>query len=373
MTMNRLLFAVLLGLSLPAITHAQVSPEERRIESPNVPGYLTLKCDLHLHTVFSDGHVWPTIRVEEALRDGLDAIAMTDHLEYQPHQDDIPHPDRNRSYQIALESAGERGLIVLNGSEVTRDMPPGHSNAIFVQDANRLLLDDPLAVFREAKRQGAFVFWNHPNWIAQRADGVATVTEMHRQLIAEGLLDGIEVVNEFTYSEEALAIALEHGLAIIGTSDIHGLVDWEYEVPEGGHRPVTLVFARERSAVGIQEALEARRTAVWHDNLLIGTAENVVPLIEASLVVTGARYLEETSVLRVSIENRSDVEYLLANRTAYSFHAAADVVTIAPHDTTQFEVKALDAPASVSLRFEVLNAVTGPRTHPEFVLEAVAR
>lgn len=41
--------------------------------------------DLHIHTVFSDGNVWPTLRVEEARREGLDLIAMTEHLEYQPH------------------------------------------------------------------------------------------------------------------------------------------------------------------------------------------------------------------------------------------------------------------------------------------------
>lgn len=60
-----------------------------------------LSTDLHIHTVFSDGAVWPSIRVEEARREGLDLIAMTEHLEYQPHAKDIPHPDRNRSYTIA--------------------------------------------------------------------------------------------------------------------------------------------------------------------------------------------------------------------------------------------------------------------------------
>ena len=60
-----------------------------------------LSTDLHIHTVFSDGAVWPSIRVEEARREGLDLIAMTEHLEYQPHEEDIPHPDRNRSYAIA--------------------------------------------------------------------------------------------------------------------------------------------------------------------------------------------------------------------------------------------------------------------------------
>ena len=33
---------------------------------PDIPGYVTLKCDFHMHTVFSDGNVWPPIRTEEA-------------------------------------------------------------------------------------------------------------------------------------------------------------------------------------------------------------------------------------------------------------------------------------------------------------------
>jgi len=41
------------------------------IRFPDVPGYRTLKCDLHMHTVFSDGDVWPSTRVLEAWREGL--------------------------------------------------------------------------------------------------------------------------------------------------------------------------------------------------------------------------------------------------------------------------------------------------------------
>ncbi len=53
---------------------------------PNIPGYITLKCDFHMHTVFSDGVVWPTVRVSEAWEDGLDAIAITDHIEGHPRK-----------------------------------------------------------------------------------------------------------------------------------------------------------------------------------------------------------------------------------------------------------------------------------------------
>src|SRR5574339_7361 len=90
----------------------------RVLEFPDIPGYKTVKCDLHIHTVFSDGSVWPNIRVQEALLDGLDAISLTEHLEYQPHKADIPHPDRNRSYQIALEEAKDHNLIIIKGSEI---------------------------------------------------------------------------------------------------------------------------------------------------------------------------------------------------------------------------------------------------------------
>ena len=37
---------------------------------PDVNGYKVLKCDFHTHTVFSDGLVWPTIRLQEAWSEG---------------------------------------------------------------------------------------------------------------------------------------------------------------------------------------------------------------------------------------------------------------------------------------------------------------
>lgn len=39
--------------------------------------------------VFSDGNVWPTVPVQEAWRDGLDVIALSEHAEYQPHSQDV--------------------------------------------------------------------------------------------------------------------------------------------------------------------------------------------------------------------------------------------------------------------------------------------
>ncbi len=343
---------------IPVILFAQI--EERKIIFPDVEGYQTLVCDLHQHTAFSDGSVWPDIRVREAIYDGVDVISLTEHLEYQPHSADIPHPDRNRSFEVAKKYAEGRDLIIIHGAEITRELPPGHANAIFIEDANKLLMDDPIEVFREAKNQGAFVFWNHPNWTGQKKNAVAELTDMHRQLISENLLDGIEVVNETTYSEEAVGIAQESNLVMLGTSDIHGLIDWMFKVPNGGHRPVTLVFAEERSEQGVKDGLFANRTVVWHRNILIGNEDNIKLLVDASLQVAEAKYRKNTQILRVVLSNKSDARFILRNTSGLTFHEKGDIHEILPNSETSFQLKTGEIKEEVKLSFELLNVVTSP-------------
>ncbi|PHN03616.1 Sb-PDE family phosphodiesterase [Flavilitoribacter nigricans] len=353
------------SLNLIAQTENAHGHPHRHIEFPDVPDYLTVVCDLHQHTVFSDGNVWPTIRVEEALRDGIDAISLTEHLEYQPHGKDIPHPDRNRSFEIVKKFANANDILIIHGAEITRRMPPGHCNAIFIEDANKLLVDDSLEVFRAAKAQNAFVFWNHPNWTSQRPDGISRLTPFHKKLISDNLLHGIEVVNEHTYSAEALQIALENDLTIMGTSDIHGLIDWDYQVQDGtGHRPVTLVFATDRSESAVKEALLARRTAVWFNNTLIGKEENLLPLLHSCLKLQEATYQTDKTVADVTIENRSDADLILENLSPYTLHRHANLVTLKAHEKTTLEVKTVDLKDTFNLKFRVLNAIIAPNEHP---------
>lgn len=358
--MKKIIIAALF-VGLPLICFSQV---DRKIIFPDVPGYKTVKTDLHIHTVFSDGNVWPVIRIEEAIRDNLDLVSMTEHIEYQPHRQDIPHPDRNRSYEIASDFAKSRNILVVSGSEITRSMPPGHNNAVYLTDSNQLLGKDSLEVFQEANSQGAFVFWNHPNWTAQRKDGVARLTEFHEKLIADKLLHGIEVVNELTYSDEALQIALDNNLTIMGTSDIHGLVDWLFEIPQGGHRPLTLVFAKNRTTEDVKEGLFSGRTVVYFRDYLIGREENLIPLLNSSLTVSSANYGGDTQVLRVTLKNNSSAPIMLRNKTEYTFHNSSDVVTIGPLASEEIEVKTLARKESIALEFEVLNGITAPNTHP---------
>jgi len=366
--MRKNLIFVFLLLSCASFSQDHSHALGRQLKFPDIPGYKTLKCDFHQHTVFSDGSVWPDIRVQEALMDGLDAISLTEHLEYQPHKDDIPHPDRNRSYDIAIKEATNHDLIIVKGSEITRKMPQGHNNAIFLSDPNKLLVDDSIQVFREAKKQGAFIFWNHPNWTPQRKDGMATLTDVHRLLIREKLLDGIEVVNDQTYSDEALQIALDNNLTIMGTSDIHKLIDWDFKVAKGGHRPITLVFAKERTAESIKDALMNRRTVAVYKDLLIGRNEFLVPLIENSLKVTSAKYIGKYNVLGVEIENLSSTEIVLQNQTGYTLHNNNDMITLKAGEKTAVEIKTIERKREVSLKFLALSAVNAPGKHPSITI-----
>ncbi|MDR2916976.1 MAG: PHP domain-containing protein, partial [Tannerella sp.] len=164
------------------------------IHIPDIRGYKTLKCDFHVHTVFSDGKVWPDVRVNEAWQQGYDAIAITDHIEYRPFKD-VVLGDFNESYKIAKKRADQIGFIVIRGSEITRQKPLGHLNALFVTDSNPLQVDDPLEAIDIARKQGAVILWNHPGW----PDNQSTVYDVHEKLIREKKIDMVEVHNHTEY------------------------------------------------------------------------------------------------------------------------------------------------------------------------------
>jgi len=385
------------------------SGQDRSIEFPDTENYLTITSDLHTHSVFSDGHVWPNIRVAEAMKDKLDAIAITEHLEYQPHIRYIPNKNRNIAFLEAKKAAEETDLIVIAGSEITREMPPGHLNAVFIKDANTLFnidesllpearkimseavniedlsdeelevadqyalgnLYSPFEALEEAKRQGAFIFWNHPMWGSQANDGVSRLTEMHKQMIAKDLIHGIEVVNTEEYSEEALQIALDNNLAIIGTSDVHELIEWDYDSSKNEHRPVTLILSEKRNQNSIKEALLDRRTIVFYKNKLIGKEENLVPLLDSILGFKSQGYRGDTSILRVEISNNSSSDMTLKNLSAYNFSRSDDYIFIPKNETKTIMVKTLEVIKAIKLKFEVLNAITAPKKHA--VVEATIK
>jgi len=276
---------------------------------PDLQGFVTLRCDFHLHTVFSDGNVWPPIRVEEAWRTGLDVIALTDHIEYQPHKGDVP-TKHGRSYELARPSAASLGIILLRAAEITRGEPPGHLNALFLTNVAAIDTPDYRVAVSNAAAQGAFLFWNHPGW--KQPDRKSVWYEEQGEFLKNGRLHGIEVVNGNEYDPIAHGWAVEKKLALIGNSDAHDPIGFDYNHGKGELRPVTLVFASERSESALREALFARRTAVFSQGRIFGAAEFLEPLFHGSIKVLnpGIR-LKGKSRAVVQIRNTSPADFHL--------------------------------------------------------------
>ena len=288
--------------------------QKRKVFFKSPAGVYFISSDLHIHSVFSDGAVWPTVRVDEAIRDSLDLISLTEHLEYQSHISDIPHTNRNRSFQIAGGYVQKRPLAVVHGTEITKPMPPGHFNAIFVKDANKFFdkNKEPLNFIKgikEANNQGAFVFWNHPMWEANRSDGIAKLDPIHKEVINKKLLHGIEVVNFDTFSEEAMQIALDYELTMMGTSDVHILIEWDFNIEkESFHRPITFIMSKNRTIKSIRDALFNGDTFIWYRDLIIGKSNNLKQVIENNLEVISKGYGfkgRKVEILQLELRNKS--------------------------------------------------------------------
>jgi hypothetical protein len=301
-----------------------------------------------MHTVFSDGMVWPTVRVDEAEREGLDAISITDHIEYQPKKDDVP-TNHNRPYEIALQRAKEKNILLVKGTEITRDTPPGHFNALFLEDVNPLDTEDFIDVMKAAKDQGAFVFWNHPGWKPKFKGWF----EIHTTLYENLLLQGIEVVNGRTYYPDAHRWALEKNLTMMGNSDIHQPMVGN-EMTSEIHRPMTLVFAKETSVKALKEALIAGRTAVWFENRLIGKPNYLHAIFKKSVEIDKP-YLRKADTIWFEVTNNSDI-----NINVQSLKKGGQRLEFPANSITIVRTKAGAEDEQVELKYKITNFIIAP-------------
>jgi hypothetical protein len=305
-----------------------------------------------MHTVFSDGNVWPTVRVDEALRDGLDAIAITDHLEYTPKEDFIP-VDHNAAWKIGEGYAKERNLILVHGAEITRKMPPGHFNALFITDASLIARDSVWDSFEAAIKQGAFLQWNHPGWKSQQPDGIPRMYDIHKSLIKNGWLHGIEFFNDTEYYPLVFEMCKQYNLALMGNSDNHGVISEKYAEPTYSNRPMTLVLAKERSHDALKKALFAGRTLVWFRDMLAAKEEYAKPFFYQCISV-GKPYYQNDKSLFFEVTNNSDIPFYLIN----GIENAPASVTLAANSVTRI---VLSKKVTAPLVYDVRNVLTGEK------------
>ncbi len=338
------------------------------IQLPDLPGYHTLKGDFHMHTVFSDGKVWPTTRVEEAWLEGLDAISITDHIEYRPYKADVPG-SHNRSFEIAEPRAKDLGVILIKASEVTRSMPPGHLNALFLTDSDALEVETWQDALKTARDQGAFIFWDHPGWARQQPD-TTLWWEEHTWLLENDMLHGIEVVNGPDYYYEGHQFAMEHGLTIMSNTDVHNPIGMDYDVKGGQIRPLTLIFAKEKTAEAIKEAFFAGRTAAFFQGKVAGKAEWLEPLFMECLEIKSVERRGTTFIIKV--KNNSDIPLHLTKKAGKNPNLAffRDLRLDPGHESIfSVDLEGDRDVSAISLNLVVDNFFTTPGTGMPITLE----
>ena len=275
----------------------------RIIRLPSVNGLLPVKCDFHIHTVFSDGHVWPVSRVREAWQDGLDAISITDHTSAVPPRKNITGGP-NSSYEVARPEADRLGLMLIQGTEISRSEPEGgHLNAIFITDATNMVDSIPIEIaIKEAVKQGGYIIWNHPGWAVDSCH----MFDVNKRLIESGNIHAVEVFNEAEWYPRALSWCRDFKLAPIAATDIHNLTNNQYRISDKVIRPMTIVLAREKTEASIKEALFKRNTIAFFKDMLAGDSRLLSDFFFASV-----------SIKKLSVtfdrDNKPQHQYLISN------------------------------------------------------------
>ena len=316
--------------------HYGKTQSRKELFLPQVNGYNVYKADLHTHTMFSDGQVLPSYRVQEAWMDGLDVMAVTEHIEHRPHEatfvdylerytaedrkeaknhrgigykpldKDGIMVDLNYSYKLAKQEAAKFGLTIIQGSEITRSGTKiGHFNALFTTDNNLLFDLKPVEAMRKAKAQGALIMHNHPGWSRTNVD----YTKVELEAYEAGLIDGVEVVNGGEFYPDIIDRVRERGLFIAASTDIHGTTSSDYRM-YGYRRPMTLILAPDKSLESLKEALQARRTIAFAFNTLSGSKELLEAFFRASVkceCLKGKTYV---------LTNTTDIPYIIQQENA---------------------------------------------------------
>lgn len=290
----------------------------REIILPSVAGYNPYKADLHIHSTLTDGVVNIKGRVEEAWCDGLDVIAATEHMSIRPVPDTegLPTPESVRlkksssavkAVTSATKVAETFGVVVIPGVELTGDAKTqGHFNALFTTDNSVIYDYDAMQSIRNADKQGALIMHNHPGW----RHSTLEMTEFEKAVYAEGVVDGVELMNGSAFYPRTFNTVKEHKIFMTSNTDIHATTAQQYRY--NGHlRNMTIIFAKECTLESLREALEARRTLCYSFGTIGGEEKLLKEFFEASITTERLSVDKKKKSQRVMITNTTSLPYTL--------------------------------------------------------------
>ena len=176
-------------------------------------------------------------------------------------------------------------------------------------------------------------------------------------------MNGIEVVNGTEYYKEAFQWALDKKLTIIGNSDVHAPMP---NFTPGKHRAITLVFARNRSIEAIHDALKERRTAVYHNEQIIGEEKYLKELFENALEI---KVEKTTNSARITIKNNSELTFHLKKTNHDPRLVYFREYSIVPNGEQSFAVRFQDGVAGGDVNFSVENFLVAPNKGMRYTIK----
>ena len=399
-SMKRLLFAIVLmviGFVAQAQNYGTVtSPtgiilvnkttSRTEIQLPKIDGYTLYKADFHVHTIYSDGEVTPRERVREAWYDGLDIIAITDHLEIRTYEkfmlkalapynkkgepykyenagiankDDQKTPvmsDLNAAYDEAVSYVEKESLpvMVVRGTEIWRNPSlVGEFNALFLDDINSICHADLFECFRRVKEQGGIIMHNHPGWRRKNMD-ISNQDQV--RAYEEGWVDGVEMVNGFTLYPSIARRCVEKKLFMAANTDVHRPSSQMWNAGRKYFRTMTFIMAEECTEDAIKEALLQQRTICYCANNLMGEQKYLDKFLNAAVEckVVGEDAKKKTRTY--NLKNTCSVPFLL--------RTGAKVYELEPFQSVNFTFSSGTLPI-----FTVDNMWHVDEQHPELEVD----
>ena len=313
----------------------------REIILPQVDGYTLYKADFHTHTIYSDGDITPRQRVREAWVDGLDIVAITDHLEIRTYEkfmlkvlapynkSDLPFKyehagyanksdkntpvlaDLNAAYDEAVYYAERENIpvMVVRGTEIWRDTENiGEFNALFLTDINAVCHPDLIESFRRVKAQGGLIMHNHPGYTRKTTD----IAEGYQaRAYEEGWIDGVEIVNSTTLYPQTIRRCIEKGLFMAANTDAHKPTSNVWSADRDFFRTMTFVMARSCTERDIKEALKKGRTIGYTANNLMGEQTLLSKFLNGAIFcrVTGEN--SDKKLRTYTLTNNCSVPFIL--------------------------------------------------------------
>ena len=124
---------------------------------------------------------------------------------------------------------------------------------------------------------------------------------------------------------------------MLGSSDVHSPINMAWDFQNGEHRPMTLVFAAERTKKAIKEALFAGRTAVYNGKYLLGKEEYLRPIFEASVQTVSSD--DKGGEITIQIHNTCCVTFELRSSDRIESVSFPEQLTLYAGKTVLLKVK----------------------------------